>query len=138
VVAVEKLAETTGRAMDLQVSIHGAMNQLSSARIAESIFGFSETLAKQTEEMHRAADAFSTLHKSIQEMQNSQTTMLSAVAKLEETGLQKTLVSLRESLVTLGPVLSEFRQPFVLQAVPAGGRSSAKIDGERETVGGRG
>jgi hypothetical protein len=62
----------------------------------------------------------------MQSILSGQASLQEATRQLQESGFQRTLASLCESLTSLKPVLRSFREPFVLQAVPA--RGSAPIE----------
>jgi hypothetical protein len=59
-------------------------------------------------------------------MRRSQLEICHALEQFERSGLSGSLEGLKESLNRLGPVLEEFREPFVLQAVPAASRFRPK------------
>lgn len=114
------MTETTKQALECQASLQGAIRQLSESNFERSLTGYVEALSSQSQEVRATAGAVSELTRAIREVQSSQASLQTAITQLRDTGFEQTLASFRDSLNSLGPVLSSFREPFVLQAVPTG------------------
>jgi hypothetical protein len=68
--------------------------------------------------MQAIEQTLSNISANTSDVLSSQATLQKAVSQLHDTGFERTLAALTNSLTSLGPVLTSFREPFVLQAVP--------------------
>lgn len=119
--AMESLAATAHAAVTSQESIRKAMADLADSDLKQVFGGFAEAFRTQTMQLKQLNQVLSLLAQGTERMIDSHTKLQVATRELHETGLGQSLVSVRDSLAALQPVLEGFRGPFVFQAVPVAG-----------------
>jgi|GEM_PF-6441740 len=112
------LTDTTKQALQHQAALQNAVNRFNDSNIQSHFAHLAEAVTEQAKAVQTIEQVLSNVSSGTKEVLNSQVTLQMAMNQLHETGLERTLTALRDSLTSLGPVLSSFREPFVLQAVP--------------------
>lgn len=118
---IAQLVEAIKAAQESQATLNLAITQLSDTGIGQLFAQYSQALVSQTEEIKKSGEAVATLAEATSSVLSSQIALQTATRQLQESNFANALTSLRQSLDTLGPILTSFRQPFVFQAVPVGG-----------------
>ncbi len=121
--ALVLFTQTTKAALESQASLQDALRRLGEANLEQAFVGLAGALSDQTRKVELSADAVKGLTLMTQEVLASQATLQIAINQLKDSTLEQTLASFRDSLSSLGPVLSSFREPFVLQAVPVASKA---------------
>jgi biopolymer transport protein ExbB/TolQ len=112
------LTETTKQALEQQTALQNAINRLNDSNLESHFANLAGAIAVQTQAMQAIEQTLSNMSANTSDVLSSQATLQKAVSQLHDTGFERTLAALTNSLTSLGPVLTSFREPFVLQAVP--------------------
>jgi len=119
------LKTTSHQTLQLYSSMNDAIATLRTVNFADRAREIIEVIDLQKQEMTSAAAAVDRSAEITKEVLSAQVDLNESIAKLHEIQLDNTLREFRDSLLGLKPVLENLREPFILQAVPIGGRGPA-------------
>ena len=117
---IADLTATTQQAINGTATLQMSVHKLNKSNPQQVFSTYIEALLAQSREIQQTRETVAEFKTTAQSVLEAQVTLQKAIQQLHETGFNKTFVALNESLLALGPVLSSFRAPFVLQAVPVG------------------
>jgi hypothetical protein len=117
---IAKIAQSTEALLKVHHATLQAVEKLSSSEALASIASLTQTMQSQIQQTRQVADALGMLSDGTKALVDSHAKLQTATQQLQDVGLGKALVSVRESLNAVVPVLQNFSKPFVLRAVPAG------------------
>jgi biopolymer transport protein ExbB/TolQ len=113
------LTETTKEALVRQQALQNSVNKFSESNLEQRFVSLSEAVSLQTQETQTLAQSLTIITKAVNDMAATQAVLQTAIHQLHNSGFEQAMSSVRDSLVSVAPILASFREPFVLQAVPA-------------------
>jgi biopolymer transport protein ExbB/TolQ len=120
--ALNLLSESTSLALTHHSALREAIRHLGDSNLEQALISLASMVSQQTMQAQSSAQALRDMAAVTQNVLASQSTLQAAINQMNDAGLVKTLASFRDSLASIAPTLASFREPFVLQAVPAKAR----------------
>lgn len=111
-----------------------SVDRLVETNFNEQFVSLTDALNGQERQLSSATAAVLELGQITRTVLECQATLQKSVFQLHDSGLEKTLASLCNSLEALGPVLDGFRRPFVLQAVQVDGGNPSNGRGHQHAA----
>jgi biopolymer transport protein ExbB/TolQ len=120
--ALEGLSQATRSIQEHQMALQSTIREISGSSLEQTFSSFAAALSGQTREIGNAAQTVAALSTMTRDVVAAQASLQTAVAQLKETEFSGTLTSFKDALLDLIPVLSAFREPFVIRAIPFSGK----------------
>jgi chromosome segregation ATPase len=117
--ALAGLSAATNEALARQEALQQAMRQLSETNLEHKFTALTEAVSRQAQETQALSQSMALAAQATNDMLAAQASLHTAMQQLHQSGFEQAMFSVRDSLVSVAPVLASFREPFVLQAIPA-------------------